>query len=87
MVKVIQVERVNEIDITDGYYRIVFRYDRETGGLKAVFRGVNRSRMHEPAYIPKDVYAEFVRKAYAIFYDTKRKKVEKSNVKQLSLNL
>lgn len=87
MVSVIQVERTHSVEVTDGYWIVKFLLDREGNRLRTIFKGVNKSKMHEPVYIPKNIYADFVRRAYAVFYNSKKKKVERVDPYQLMLNL
>lgn len=74
MITVTEVERVNSVEVSDGYYLVKFYYDREKGKLRTVFRGKCESRMCEPIYIPAKIYRDFVRKAYAVFYRSRKSK-------------
>jgi len=86
MVEVETVTRVNEVEVSDGYWLVKFRYDRDKGRLITVFRGVHKSRLLEPVYIPKAIFTAFVRRAYAVFYSSRKKKQVKTvEDKQLKL--
>ena len=87
MTEVKFVERVQSVEVTDGYWFVRFAFDREKGKLKTVFRGCHKGRMHEPVYVPKAIYADFVKRAYAVFYDSKKKKVKLTYVPNNQLEL
>jgi len=75
MIKVREVERVKEVKIYDGYYFASFIYDSDAGKVKTISRGAYRSRMHEPVFIPKAIFSSFVKRAYAVFYNSNKKRV------------
>ena len=90
MIEVEEVKRTDEVQVTDGYWIVKFLFDRDKGKLKTIFRGkYSNSRVYEPIYVPKAIYAAFVRKAYAVFYNSRKKKVvvKPVNSAQLSLGI
>ena len=87
MVKVQLVNRTNEVEVTDGYWVVKFRYSREKGRLVTIFRGVHKSRLFEPVYVPKAIFTAFVRRAYAVFYNSRRKKEVVQKPESMQLNL
>lgn len=74
MIKVKEVVRTKSVEVTDGEFFVSFGYNNDAGKLTVLSRGQYKNRQTEPVYIPKPVFNSFVKRAYAVFYDSKKKK-------------
>jgi hypothetical protein len=88
-VKVQHVTRTDEFIAEDEQFRFYakFVYSYEKGKLVLVSKGRHTdSRAYEPVYIPKAIYNEFKRRAYAVFFRAKGKRKKKAvNKNQMQL--